>query len=90
MLRVLFEYSYQYEYEYLSTVVQLYSTAVDSQYGLYRYPVHRRVFYSCPGKRYIMYVAFFSLGYTVKVAGSRVRSEDVGKTECILQGSHQF
>ena len=32
-----------------------------------------------------MYVAFFSLGYTVKVAGSRVRSEDVGKTDCILQ-----
>ena len=38
-----------------------------------------------PREKVHLYVAFFSLGYTVKVAGSRVRSEDVGKTECILQ-----
>eukprot|EP01044_Picomonas_judraskeda_P018432 COSAG03_NODE_3659_length_1894_cov_1.903064_1_plen_64_part_10 len=49
-------------------------------------PVHQAWFYSCPGEKVHMYVAFFSLGYTVKVTGSRVRSEDVGKTECILQG----
>lgn len=48
-------------------------------------PVHQAWFYSCPGEKVHMYVAFFSLGYTVKVTGSRVRSEDVGKTECILQ-----
>ena len=53
-------------------------------------PVHQAWFYSCPGEKVHIYVAFFSLGYTVKVTGSRVRSEDVGKTECILQGSHQF
>eukprot|EP01044_Picomonas_judraskeda_P042979 COSAG03_NODE_22379_length_291_cov_1.880208_1_plen_61_part_10 len=52
-------------------------------------PVHQAWFYSCPGGKgtYVRCILF--PGYTVKVTGSRVRSEDVGKTECILQGSHQ-
>ena len=43
-----------------------------------------------PREKVHMYVAYFSLGYTVKVTGSRVRSEDVGKTEWLFQEKQGF